>query len=166
MKAKHIMTRDPAVCSVESTLADVARTMWDEDVGFLPVVDQRGDLVGTITDRDACMAAYTQGKPLSAISVQLAMAKTVVSCREDDDLDAVHVILRRCHIRRLPVLDVDGRMVGVLSIGDLAAQAVDGSASGPRSAVTLTFAQVSRPRSRPLPSVPAPRGARQARGRR
>ena len=61
MLVKQIMTGDPVTCARHQTLNDAARQMWDHDVGAVPIVDEQGEAVGVITDRDICMAAYTQG---------------------------------------------------------------------------------------------------------
>ena len=84
MKVRQVMSREVSVCGQEASLSEAAVLMWSRDIGFLPVVDGERRLIGIVTDRDACMAAYTRGQPLSAIRVDLAMAKKVHVCHEED----------------------------------------------------------------------------------
>jgi CBS-domain-containing membrane protein len=77
-----------------------------------------------ITDRDICMAAYTQGKPLQEIRVQSAMSKDVVSCKSTDSLEQAEELMRRNKVRRLPVVDAEKRLVGLLSLHDVARAAL------------------------------------------
>jgi CBS domain-containing protein len=115
-----VMTRAPATCSPGASLADAARIMWDRDCGFVPVTDDSGSLRGVVTDRDACMAAFTRGLPLAAIPVGTAMSGDVASVREGDSVAHAHDLMRTRRVRRLPVLDGRDRVVGVLSLNDLA----------------------------------------------
>jgi CBS domain-containing protein len=98
--------------------------MWEGDCGCVPVVDQDGRVVGMLTDRDVCMAAYTQGKPLTDVRVESAMAKQVHSCRPDDAVATAERTMRERQVRRLPVIDAKGRLVGLLSLNDIAIEAV------------------------------------------
>lgn len=120
MKVKNLMT--PSVSSVFSTqtLNEAARYMWELDCGCLPVSNESEQVIGVITDRDICMAAYTKGLPISDIPVNAAMSKTVYSCCEDDTLEKAEEIMRRHQVRRLPVLDKDNELKGILSINDIA----------------------------------------------
>jgi CBS domain-containing protein len=165
MRVGDIMTRSPAVCPDDAVLADAARMMWERDIGFLPVVDRRGVLVGTMTDRELVVAAYTLGKPLWAIPVPLAMAVDVSPSREQDDLGLVHDLLRRFHVKCVPVVDAARLVVGVVSLSDLARQVDDPSAAEVGTTVIATLVQVARPqprliRSEPPPLVGRPRGKR------
>jgi len=83
MKINEIMSRSPHACRLEDNLNSVARLMWEHDCGCIPVISTNGNgaLVGVITDRDICMAAYTQGKPLIEIPVESAMVRGVIACR-------------------------------------------------------------------------------------
>ena len=67
MQVKDVMTTSPGTCSVSDMANEAARIMWDRDCGSVPVIDAAGHVVGIVTDRDICMAAYFQGRPLSAI---------------------------------------------------------------------------------------------------
>jgi CBS domain-containing protein len=99
--------------------------MWKHDCGFLPVCPDAcaGPVVGVITDRDICMSAMFDGKPLHDLRVETAMAHVVESCRPDDTVIDAMLRMRRARVRRLPVLDRDGTLVGVLALADLAREA-------------------------------------------
>lgn len=94
--------------------------MWEFDCGVIPVVDDDGRVAGIVTDRDICMAAYTQGKALSAISVASAMARDVAAAHADDGIEQVEELMRDKQVRRLPVLDGESRLIGLVSMNDLA----------------------------------------------
>lgn len=119
MKISELMTRDVKTCAPADTLQRAAQIMWENDCGIVPIVE--GDrVVGMITDRDVCMAAYTQGQPLWQIPVSGAMATDVHGVHEDDSLDAAESLMQRMRVRRVPVLDGGGRLKGILSMNDLA----------------------------------------------
>ncbi len=120
MKVNELMTRDVATCRLNAPLSEACRIMWEHDLGFVPATDEDGLLQGVVTDRDACMAAYTQGRPLGEIPTAVAMSDGVQSCGADDELSAAHELMRKFQVRRLPVTDAGGRLVGVLSLNDLA----------------------------------------------
>ena len=102
MKVADSMTREVRACTVHDSLNAAARVMWEHDCGCVPVVDGQGRLVGIVTDRDICMAAYTQGVPLEAIAVERVMAARVISCSRTDDLETAHRLMRKHEIHRLP----------------------------------------------------------------
>jgi CBS domain-containing protein len=120
MNVSHLMTREPATCRPEDDLSAAAALMWDRDIGCLPVIGADGRAVGMITDRDICMAAYTQGKPLHGIKVSSVMSHEVFACLENDSIVFAEETMRLRKVRRLPVLDDHGHLVGVLSLSDLA----------------------------------------------
>jgi CBS domain-containing protein len=118
MKVEDVMTSDVAHCGPGDTLHGVAKIMWDHDCGCVPVVDASGVICGVITDRDICMAAYTQGRPLHEIAVSVAMSKEPQSARPQDSIEHAQELMRRSRVRRIPVVD-EGRLAGMLSIGDI-----------------------------------------------
>ena len=77
MKIQNLMTRDVRTCRREDVLVEAARIMWENDCGSVPVVDAQRHVVGMITDRDICMAAYTRGQRLADMTVESAMSKTI-----------------------------------------------------------------------------------------
>ena len=123
MKVEQIMNRKVKVSRPQESLSKAAQIMWEEPCGAVPVVDEHSKPIGFLTDRDICMAAYTQGKPLEALRVETAMARRVVSCRAEDDLRSAAELMRVNRTRRLPVINRDGTLVGLLSLDDLACEA-------------------------------------------
>jgi CBS domain-containing protein len=120
MQVQELMTRDVATCRPTDTLDRAAQMMWEHDCGCVPVVDDGGVPIAMITDRDVCMAAYTQGRPLYGIQVSSAMSHRILTCRETDPVGTAEAIMRREQVRRLPVVGPDGRMIGILSLNDVA----------------------------------------------
>ena len=118
--ARALMTSDLRVCSPHDNLEQVARQLWDGDCGALPVVNAAGQLAGMISDRDVCMAAYLRGQPLHACPVQSAMSRQVYFCAPDDSVQRIAGIMSEHQVRRLPVVDADGRLLGVVTLADLA----------------------------------------------
>ena len=123
MNVEQAMTTGVKTCRPQDALSTAAHLMWDHDCGCVPVVDEKLKVLGIITDRDICMAAYTQGKPLYELPVSLAMSKNVWSVRPGDTISAAELVMQEHQIRRLPVVDVTGRLVGLLSLNDLARHA-------------------------------------------
>ena len=120
MKVFRLMTSNVYTCSPDDTLTDAARIMWDKDCGALPVVDAERRVIAMITDRDICMAAYTRGVPLHALHVSSAMSKGVVTCTMDKNHSDLERLLREKQLRRVPVVDKENRLVGIVTLGDLA----------------------------------------------
>ena len=120
---QELMTRDVQTCTPDDTLDVPARMMWDHDCGCIPVVDQNAYVVGMITDRDICMATYIQGIALKALRVSNAMSREVFACRPEDSVGVAENIMQEHRVRRLPVVAMDGRLVGILSLNDLAREA-------------------------------------------
>jgi CBS domain-containing protein len=119
IKAKDAMTPNPRACRSHDSLATAARIMWEEDCGCVPVVDDDGRPIAMLTDRDACMAAFTQGRPMTEISVATAMSPSIHTCRADGRMNEIEAIMRLHQVRRLPVVDEDGRLRGIVSVNDI-----------------------------------------------
>ena len=118
MKVSEAMTRDVRVASPDQTIQDAAQIMADIDTGVLPV-GENDRLVGMITDRDIAVRGVAKGKgPQSTI--REVMTEHVHYCFEDEDTDQVSQKMVDSQVRRLPVLNRDKRLVGILSLGDLA----------------------------------------------
>lgn len=120
MKAQDLMSQPAITCDVNDSLARAAQLMWDHDCGLVVIVREDGKLAGVITDRDICMAAYTQGRPLAEILVNSAMAVDVITATPSLDIAAVEKLMADQRVRRLPVVDADRRPIGMVSINDLA----------------------------------------------
>ena len=97
--------------------------MWEMDCGYVPVTDSTGRVVGVITDRDICMAAYLQGGALRTLQVSNAMSEKLFACRPDDTIADAEATMRAQQVRRLPVLDSEDQLVGILSLNDIAIEA-------------------------------------------
>ncbi len=123
MKVQELMTRDVATCTAADNLSAPARSMWERDCGVVPVIDEDRRVVAVVTDRDIAMAAYTQSRPLHEIPVSTAMSKALYVCRGEDSLETAQGIMRREQLRRLPVVDTARRLVGILTLNDLACHA-------------------------------------------
>ncbi|HEY3816893.1 MAG TPA: CBS domain-containing protein [Polyangiaceae bacterium] len=117
------MARGVLSCAPDHALSCAAKIMWDHDCGSVPVVDERGKAVGMVTDRDICMAAFTRDLAPSQMTVGSVCSRALVAVREDESIEAAERLMQRHKVRRLPVIDAEGRPVGVLSIGDLARHA-------------------------------------------
>jgi signal-transduction protein with cAMP-binding, CBS, and nucleotidyltransferase domain len=120
--------------------------MWDHDCGCATVVDAHGKLIGIITDRDICMAAYTQGTPLEAIPIERAMSPKVISCTRTDDLDTAHRLMRTHEIHRIPVVDSRGRPIGILSLSDVINHWHGDRAAEQAVEIAATFSAIRRRR--------------------
>ncbi len=160
MHVRELMVHRVQTCRPDDTLNTAAKVMWDNDCGSVAVLDAQGALVGMITDRDISMAAYTQGRPLSAIRVSSAMARKVFSCKPEDTIATAEQILANHKIRRLPVIDEKGRLVGILSLNDVAREAAHERAGKGRrevsaEEVTETLAAICEPRSSRAPAAAA-----------
>jgi CBS domain-containing protein len=150
MKITQMMTTDVKTCRPSDTLDRAAQLMWDHDIGSLPVVDDSGQVVGMLTDRDACMAAYTQGQPLQRVPVSVAMTNHVVTCRPNDTDVAVARLMAKHKIRRIPVVDDDQKPIGIVSLNDLVLAMAKGR-EPPATEVSATLAAICEHRpSRPV----------------
>lgn len=119
MRALDVMSSPVYPCSVHDSLNRVAAIMWDRAVGIVPVLDDDGDVVAVITDRDVAMAAFLSNRRLSALPVSESMSRTVHVCRTTDSLRDVQASMAEHRCRRLPVLNEDGQLVGIVSVDDL-----------------------------------------------
>jgi len=113
-----------------ASLNEAARLMWEHDIGVVPVIGQDDRVEGIVTDRDIAMAAYLQGRTLRSISVRDVMSTTVQGVRPDEPTHGASSKMAQHQIRRLPVIDSEGALVGMLSLNDLAEGSADAKASG------------------------------------
>ena len=120
MTVQELMTPFPATCGPADNLAHAAEHMWDADCGIVPVVDERGHVLGVVTDRDICIAAATRGlSPADIAAGDMVHGHTVV-IRETESVSAALALMRRHRIRRLPVVTEQGILHGMLSLDDVA----------------------------------------------
>lgn len=115
-----IMGTDVHTCGPQDSLNRAAQILWDTNCGCAPVLGPDGALLGMLTDRDICMASYTQGRPLSAASVESAMSRQVYSCSVNDPIEHVLSLMREKQVHRVPVTTSEGRLAGIVSLADLA----------------------------------------------
>ena len=121
MKVEDVMSKDVETCRPETNLADAAIRMWRNDCGVLPVVANGEKVVGMITDRDICMAAATKHRDPANIRVGEVSSGNVYSCPPDVDIHEALKVMREKQVRRLPIIrSEDGKLVGILSMNDLA----------------------------------------------
>lgn len=118
MKVRDLMARPLRTVEAADSIAEAASAMAGHDVGVLPVIED-GSLVGIVTDRDILVRAMAQGLR-SRTSVRAVMTARVLTCTADDEVEDVLRIMADQQIRRMPVCSVDGRLLGVFSIGDAA----------------------------------------------
>lgn len=123
MKAKDIMTQNPRVVTPETTAQEAARLMKSEDTGVLPVVEseQSRRLVGVVTDRDIALRVVGEGK--SSAQVRDAMSSGVRTAKPDDDMKDVMDLMAREQVRRIPIVDEKGTVVGIVAQADLVREA-------------------------------------------
>ncbi len=119
MKVRELMTQDVQYCGPDTNLASAAKMMWDSDCGALPILNVEGRVMGVITDRDICMAASTKDRTPSAITVWETSSGKAVTCRPDDDVHDALKRMEQARVRRLPVVDEDGTLRGMLAMNDL-----------------------------------------------
>lgn len=147
MRIEQLMNQPAVTCRTNDTLQRAAQLMWDCDCGSIAVVDDQGILVGMITDRDICMAAYTRGALLTDMTVASTMATTVFACRAGDDIESAERLMADHQIHRVPVVDDERRPVGIISVSDVARHA---ASARNRNGVVQTLAAITTPRSRVL----------------
>ena len=147
MNVASVMTRNVLTCRRESSLSDAARIMWESDCGSVPIVDDDGNAIGMVTDRDICMAAFTRDLPPSQMSVASLCSSGLVAVRENDSVEMAERLMQKHQVRRLPVTDQTGRPVGMLSLADLARHARGGRGGSRLSAedVVATLAAIGSP---------------------
>jgi CBS domain-containing protein len=127
MKAKDIMTRKPKCVTPETSVREAARLMKEEDVGVLPVVERDGSdrLIGIVTDRDIAIRHVAEGHDSSSCPVREAMTSSVRTAREDDDVESVMDLMGTEQVRRIPVVDERGSLVGIVAQADIVREARD-----------------------------------------
>ncbi len=123
MKVQEVMTSPAHSCSADTSLAAAAIVMRDYKCGALPVLDEQGRPIGILTDRDVCLAVARKNRFPAAISVHEVMTSHPLSCSPQTDLTEAVDLMAEHHVRRLPVVDAEGRLVGIVSLSDVAAVA-------------------------------------------
>lgn len=156
MKIEDVMTRRVVAARADTDLAHVARLMWDNDCGAVPVVDAEDKVVGILTDRDVCMGAHFGGKALRELRAASCMAGEVATCRASESATAVAKRMGEKKVRRVPVTDDAGHLVGLVSIGDLLNAAARASSKERKDIHGALVAALGIICERPAPEEVAP----------
>jgi len=122
MKCGEVMTKDP-VCSLPNTpVKKVAQLMKRENIGSIPIVEdeQTRTLVGIVTDRDLALKIVAKGRDANATKVGKVMTRQVVTCRAEDDVQKALDVMANNQLRRIPIVDDDNRIVGIIAQADVA----------------------------------------------
>ena len=119
MLVKELMTTPVRTCRPGTLLGTAAREMLEEECGCLPVTDSQGRLAGLLTDRDICVTVGARHRSPWEIPVKSVMKEKVFTCNVDDHIDAALATMKERRVRRLPVVDRDGHVKGLLSVDDL-----------------------------------------------
>jgi CBS domain-containing protein len=137
MTVRDLQTSNVKTVSPDTDLAVVARLMWEGDCGAVPVVTDDRKVIGMITDRDICIASATRAKPPAEIRAgEVITNHGVHAVKPDDDVRVAMRTMRKHKVRRLPVVDRDQRLAGIVSINDLA---INASSSLPNSVPAQEF---------------------------
>src|SRR5262249_32940131 len=125
MRIKHVMTKDPTCCVPSDTAERAAKIMRDADAGVVPIIEneQSRKVIGIVTDRDLCMNVVAEGRDPRATKVHEAMTTTVVSCSPQDSVDKATELMRENQIRRIPVVDEQHRLAGIVAMADIVGRA-------------------------------------------
>jgi len=123
MKVKDLMSTDVKACREDSDLATATKMMWDGDCGIVPVISEDRRVIGVVTDRDICVAAATRSMNPGTIRVKDVMSRAVATSNDSDDARAALATMKERRVRRLPVVDRQQRLVGVISLNDLVTRA-------------------------------------------
>ena len=113
------MAPNPKAIWLTESLTDAARLMWENDCGVLPIIKDGRKVIGMITDRDICMAMAIRGQHPSAVSVEEVMTGQVYAVKPEDEVDQALQAMQEHKIRRLPVLNAEGELEGMLSMNDV-----------------------------------------------
>lgn len=146
MRASQIMTEDPETVTPDANLADVARMMRDMNVGVIPVVESKENrrLKGLVTDRDITVRAVAEGKDAKSTKVSDVMTSDVETCNKNDSVRDVLNLMEREQVRRVPITDREGRLVGIIAQADVATDYADGR-SGRDERVANVLERISEP---------------------
>ena len=126
-RVRDIMTRDPQCVTQNEMLGRVAKMMRDGDCGAIPVIagDNDKKIIGMITDRDIVIRVVADGKNPGDVPVQTAMTKEIYSVKEDDSVEKVFKVMSDRQVRRVPVVDQNGQLVGIVAQADIATESED-----------------------------------------
>lgn len=148
MKVREIMTADPVCCTPEDSAQKVAKILCEQNIGSVPVVlDQSSrKLVGVITDRDLCCKVIAAGLNPANTKIDKVLTLNPVTCRDGENIASCEDLMQQHQIRRIPVLDGEGRCIGIVSQADVALK------EKPEK-VSRTVAEISRPAGKAPPAA-------------
>jgi CBS domain-containing protein len=144
-RAAELMTEDVATVTPADSVSEAAVLMQECDCGSLPVVGRGGRPIGVITDRDIALFIAPRSLNASRVAVRECMTDEVVTAHVEDPIDECLQTMARHQVRRLPVVDDDGTLVGIISQADLARHADSHPGDGERRSVAKMVSKVSRP---------------------
>ena len=121
MRVQDVMISPARSCTPDAAIVDAARTMWENHCGALPVLDEKGGPVGIVTDRDICMALVRKNRFPARIAVREVMTPYPFICQPQDSVAEALAIMAENRVQRLPVVNAEGQLVGIVSISDVAA---------------------------------------------
>ena len=121
-KCSEVMTKDPVCCLPNDSVAKVAELMKNENIGSIPVIEsqQTHKLVGIVTDRDLALKIVSEGRDAKSTNVEVVMTRKVVTCFAGDDLQKALNVMAGHQLRRIPVVDNDNKIVGIIAQADVA----------------------------------------------
>jgi|GEM_PF-428169 len=144
MKVRDVMTTEVGYCQSDAPLAQAADIMWQRDCGVVPVTDENQRVVGMITDRDICFAVVTKNRLASEIKISEVISQNEVqSCAPGDAVEDALKTMKRHQIRRLPVVNKEGVLVGILSLADLISGVGKGKDAVPRKKLLAALKEIS-----------------------
>lgn len=141
MRVKEVMMGTPYTCPEDANLGAATELMWKANCGFLPVTRPDGKVCAVITDRDICIALGTRSKVAGQVLVSEVASDRLYACSPEDEIHVALLTMREGKVRRLPVVNADGKAVGVLSMDDVLLHA---EPSGPGRIVELSTDEVVR----------------------
>ncbi len=122
MKCKEIMTKDPVCCLPDDGVQQAAKLMRDEDVGVIPIVEDEDTrtLLGIVTDRDLALRVVAEGRDIATTRLKDVMTTGAIACRADDDSRKALDAMEENQVRRIPVVDSNNKVIGIISQADVA----------------------------------------------
>jgi CBS domain-containing protein len=158
MKVRELMTTNVGFCGPRTNAAAIAEILWSRDCGSIPVVDEKNRILGIVTDRDLFIALGTRNRRASDVTAEEVMTKDVATCSPDDDVKQAVGTMQARKVRRIPVVDRDRILRGMLSIYDVVqAAAPPGSTELPAAHVLNAMARLNERATNKVPALAAAR---------
>jgi len=126
-KCNEVMIKNPFCCLPNDVVVKVAQLMKSKEIGSIPVIEneETNKLVGIVTDRDLALKVVAEGRALQTTKAEDVMSRKVVTCRDDDDMHKALDAMSKHQLRRIPVVDKDNRIVGIIAQADVATRVND-----------------------------------------